>query len=257
MKISLYESDESDADHDQHNTAFVMWPSAVMLSRYIAQHPSILQDGGDILELGAGCGLVGLTAARLLQEQEKEQISNPSTVIFTDYNPVALENIQRNIRLNELEHVDCVGLDFFDQIPDDDDTNWKDMSGQPRPQVSLILGADLMAYSNDATLVANSIQTALAEGGKALIYSPAKGTRFGVADFPEACYSLGLDVEETTTNAPTSSLSSSSNQEGEHKNEDSNELLQKELEKSGYEGRNGPSGYDFTMFTVTKPVTTS
>ena len=63
-----------------HATGFVMWPSAVMLSRWLARNPSIVLGGrgggaaeasaaaeGDILELGAGCGLVGLTAAALLR----------------------------------------------------------------------------------------------------------------------------------------------------------------------------------------------
>jgi hypothetical protein len=60
-----------------HDTGLVMWPSSVMLARYLTQHPSIVRDcSGDILELGAGCGLVGLTAARLLQLHDDDDNNN-------------------------------------------------------------------------------------------------------------------------------------------------------------------------------------
>eukprot|EP00984_Skeletonema_dohrnii_P022790 scaffold11906_cov72-Skeletonema_dohrnii-CCMP3373.AAC.1 len=66
------------------------------------------------MELGAGCGLVGLTAATLLQNHTDED--NDDKVIFTDYNPVVLENLQKNIDLNDFD-VDhkVLGLDWFDQ----------------------------------------------------------------------------------------------------------------------------------------------
>lgn len=246
VKIRLYETDEnSDDEGEYHHTGFVMWPSAVMLSRYITQHPSIIvEEKGDILEIGAGCGLVGLTAAALLNQQKTpEGTGGNSKVMITDYDPAVIDNIKRNIRLNELEGADGVGLDFFDQKPEDENKFWIDTKGNHQPQVPLILGADLMAYSNDASLVANTIQCALIEGGKALIYSPNKSYRFGVGDFPEACHELGLNVEETDHEPVSSS---------------SNQLLLEELERSGYDkDRNGAHHYDFTMFTVTKPIKTS
>eukprot|EP00957_Ditylum_brightwellii_P207385 15352764-Ditylum_brightwellii.AAC.1 len=75
-----------------------------------------------------------------------------------------------------------IGLDFFDQLPEEaaavlqleafdnkhnlssDDQYWLDMDGIQRPQLSLILASDMMAYSNDADLVANTIMKALVEG---------------------------------------------------------------------------------------------
>mmetsp|Transcript_6806 Transcript_6806/g.9937 ORF Transcript_6806/g.9937 Transcript_6806/m.9937 type:complete len:263 (+) Transcript_6806:122-910(+) len=243
FKIRLHETDENSDDEDEyHHTGFVMWPSAVMLSRYITQNPSILSEGeGDILEIGAGCGLVGLTAAALLNKQQTTNEGQNGTVIITDYDPAVIENIERNIRLNDLEGADGVGLDFFDQKPEDENNVWIDTKGVHRPQVNLILGADLMAYSNDASLVANTIHCALSEGGKALIYGPNKSYRFGVGDFPEACHELGLLVQEKDYD-PMSSISS--------------QLLIEELEQSGYDkDRNGAHHYDFTMFTVTKPTT--
>lgn len=63
----------------------------------------------------------------------------------------------------------------FDQHPDKDDTDavereentWVDTDGKSHGQVRLIIGADLLVCSNDAELVAETIECALMEGGRA------------------------------------------------------------------------------------------
>lgn len=63
----------------------------------------------------------------------------------------------------------------FDQHPDKDDTDavereentWVDTDGILHGQVRLIIGADLLVCSNDAELVAETIESALMEGGRA------------------------------------------------------------------------------------------
>mmetsp|Transcript_30183 Transcript_30183/g.43866 ORF Transcript_30183/g.43866 Transcript_30183/m.43866 type:complete len:490 (-) Transcript_30183:233-1702(-) len=287
----------TDDETEQHDTGFVMWPSAVALSRWITKNPSVVLNagaacnatnggvGGGILELGAGCGLVGLTAATLLrqqlelttqEEEEEKQHDGDSyeggTLFLTDYNPTCLENLIRNIRLNDLgkktesgrttSPTVVVGLDFFDQLPEEEaaalqlevfnnnqnlsseDQYWLDMDGTQRPQVSLILASDVMAYSNDADLVANTIMTALVEGGRAILVSPSIG-RFGVEDFPECCRNVGLDVEVTR-------LESDHDSEESNLTEEEQDTLVQELESAcvGFK-----ENYKFTMFTIDKPIT--
>lgn len=64
LKIKLHQATDDDDDQGENetNTGFVMWPSAVMLAHHITKHESIIlgddtRPDGDIMELGAGCGL--------------------------------------------------------------------------------------------------------------------------------------------------------------------------------------------------------
>lgn len=266
-----------DAETDTHDVGFVMWPSAIMLSRWMARHPSIVLDCcssdsatsgiATILELGAGCGLVGVTAAALLNQHYRRDRNDGSTtagedgneggernrvnVILTDYLPTILENLERNLLLNGLNDnhriASVSGLDFFDQ-PGNSDYNgddadnespasggWIDMEGVRRPQVQLILGADIIVYSNDATMVANTIHSALVEGGKAVVMS--RDRRFGVEDFPYACERVGLNI--TTTDLGMGAGSQDAQ-------------LVRDLEHTPSYNQ----GYDLIMFTIDKPMST-
>ena len=394
LTIFVHQAEALDGS-EFHDTGLVLWPSAVMLSRWLAYHPSIVLDrssrssntstisttttaaatttcddnahanthtnrggGGDILELGAGCGLVGLVAAALLRQQTQDDehrhnrqqpqeprmvedepctttddicgdvftslpfYSPPSapveesaqarlgsrrnnkpqqpkkrTVIFTDYSTLARENLERNVILNQLEQSSSVlGLDFFDQedctkttptttgLTNDEgnqattinptaNTTWTDMEGKEHPQVSLILAADIICYSNDATLVAQTIQSALMEGGRAIVMGPDENRRFGLAFFVEACEQHGLIVNVTTL--PPNSAShdriaisttgtgngtvpmpfESSPCTGTAKSEqaESEELLSHDLHQtSGF--INQGYDYNFHMYTVDKPI---
>lgn len=259
--MRLNQSDAND-DNDMHNTGHVMWPSAVLLAHYLSKNPSVVygkdETPGDILELGSGCGLAGLTAATLLQNNS----NNDDKVIFTDYNEDCLKLLEKNICLNEFDtDHKVIGLDWFDQQPVDNDVEeekkdvtreentWLGMDGLGHEQVRLILGADLLVCSNDADLVAGTIDNVLMEGGRAIIVGPDEWTRFGVRNFPEACRSLGLkvSVDEDMLEA----------NENESEQDDSQQQLMNELELGGFNQRSSTSDHDFTMFTIDKPITSA
>mmetsp|Transcript_7692 Transcript_7692/g.15707 ORF Transcript_7692/g.15707 Transcript_7692/m.15707 type:complete len:304 (-) Transcript_7692:1820-2731(-) len=277
-KILLHQATNADEDQglSETNTGFVMWPSAVMLSHHISKNPSIVlgddnSPDGDVMELGAGCGLVGLTAATLLQNHTDED--NDDKVIFTDYNPVVLENLQKNIDLNDFD-VDhkVLGLDWFDQeehqeqqqqqSDDGSDTTgeetttnttttttWVDVEGNEHAQVRLILGADLIVCTNDADLVASTIDSALIDGGKAFILGADQYTRFGVQNFPDACRQLGLKVVVHEDLLETN-FAIAEEVDGEVQQEQ----LMEELELGGYNQRAATMAHDFTFFHITKPI---
>lgn len=83
------------------------WAAAIVLSDLLVTR------GGDIherlssssssplkvMELGAGTGLVGLVCARLLQRLASPQ-TTPHQVILTDYHPLVLANLERNVQAN-------------------------------------------------------------------------------------------------------------------------------------------------------------
>jgi hypothetical protein len=161
------------------------------------------------------------------------------------------------------------GLDFWDQ-PDGAERNnitedskdedneyisssskkqaWVDMDGTPRAQVSLILGADILCYSNDAELVANTIQAALVDGGQAILVSADANLRFGVEHFPEACENAGLEIVTTKLVADQRPNQQSSAESGGDSHGD--ELLVHDLKQTtGY-----TTDYTTFMFHITKPI---
>lgn len=251
-----------------------------MLSHHISKNPSIVlgdesSPDGDVMELGAGCGLVGLIAATLLQQNSNTEdgsstTNNEDKVIFTDYNPVVLENLQKNIELNDFD-VDhqVLGLDWFDQevhqeqqqqqqqqSDDGSDTTadetttstWIDVDGNEHAQVRLILGADLLVCTNDADLVASTIDSALVDGGKAFILGADQYTRFGVQNFPDACRQLGLQVSVQEDILESSFAAEEVDGEMQH------DQLMEELELGGYNQRASTMAHDFTFFEITKPI---
>ncbi|VEU40036.1 unnamed protein product [Pseudo-nitzschia multistriata] len=271
LKVMIHQV-TSEEETETHDTGYVMWPASVILARYLAENPSLFlgtanNEIGDILELGAGCGLVGLVVATLLRQHKKEQrvgceetkdgfdhdssVSNTS-VIFTDYLPAILDNIERNIWLNDIDKssVRVAGLDFFDQPGNDDskydgsEQNWIDMEGAKQPQVSLVLGADILPYSNDAVNVANTIFAALVEGGKAFVISPRENKRYGVYDFPKACRNAGMDVSIITCAKSAGSKYSS----GE-------EIMVENTSEEELDHFIGNYDVEFFIFKIEKPLT--
>lgn len=168
----------------QEDVGFVMWPSAVAMSQYLVSHPSIVENK-TVLELGAGCGLTGLTASTL----------NPSNVVLSDFNPKVLENLQRNIALNNANKTTTsVGLDFYQQSGESDDC-WIDIDGNSHSTVDIIIAADIICQPSDAAAAAKTIHDALSNNGKALIICASGQHRFGVDCFEQECIKTGLHVE--------------------------------------------------------------
>lgn len=185
-----------------------MWPSAVVLSRWLASNPTFVT-GKRCLELGAGCGLVGLAAARLQQKHviisggnrsennECEQQSPCGCVILTDFNKSVLENLKRNVDLNDVaEQCQVSGLDFYEQkgsmSDDKTTTTWRDIDGVQHEQVDVVLAADMICQPDDAYASARTIHDCLRIGGRAVVVCADASHRFGVDHFEDACRQVGL-----------------------------------------------------------------
>lgn len=185
----------------QEDVGFVMWPSAVILSAWVVSNPHLLS-GKTVLELGAGCGLVGLVAAGV----KKADVENgrrttecaASEVLLTDFNRVVLRNLEQNIRLNSLaEFARTEMLDFYAQRGSDDAGGWLDGSGEKREPVDLVLAADVICKPEDAVAAANTIFDCLKPGGDAYTVSADAMHRFGVERFESECSRLGMNVYAT------------------------------------------------------------
>jgi predicted nicotinamide N-methyase len=178
----------------------VMWPSAVVLSQWLVTNPSVVR-GKRVLEIGAGCGLTGLVAARLQQKYNALTLTltdeplPPQEVILSDFNTTVLQNLQRNVVLNDLTEgcrVSVMGLDFYQQCGTS--LCWRDMNGVEHEQVDVVLAADMICQPADAVGAANTIYDALRPGGRAIVVCADAAHRFGVDIFPAECRRVGLEI---------------------------------------------------------------
>lgn len=78
----------------QGTTGLRTWEAALHLGKYLALHGENLIKGKNILELGAGTGLVSLFTAKYLE---------PSYVAVTDGDEAVVDSINTNLYLNGLE----------------------------------------------------------------------------------------------------------------------------------------------------------
>ena len=168
-----------------------MWPSAVLLSHWLVQNAFIVRRPGiRCLELGAGCGLVGLVAGRL----------GASSVILTDFNQTVLRNLEQNVQLNDVtDRCKVVGLDFYQQLgPQGGPTEngWLDLDGNHHEPADLVFAADMICNVDDAYHCANAIHDSLRPDGRAICVCATSEHRFGVDHFEKACRGTGLKVQK-------------------------------------------------------------
>lgn len=175
----------------------VLWPASVFLSHWLVKHckevlpiheESVCAPPVRIVEVGAGCGLVGLTAARLLEFHNNSTVSqNATSVVLTDHpdHTVVLENLRRNVQLNGLDRLCRVdGLDFNEihtAIP-------------THQSYDLVLAADVICQHADAVGLGQALQRlARPKGGKVVIVSGAAHHRYGVEMLPKQLPCIGWD----------------------------------------------------------------
>jgi predicted nicotinamide N-methyase len=176
-----------------------MWPSAVALSRWLMTNPSAVC-GKRVLEIGAGCGLTGLVAARLQKQWDADssnvldqQQQQRQGVIISDFNTTVLQNLQHNVVLNSVDDIcNVVGLDFYQQSGTA--SSWKGMDGAARDQVDVVLAADMICQLSDAVGAANTVHDALLPGGTGIVVCADAAHRFGVDRFHAECQRVGLET---------------------------------------------------------------
>ena len=105
-----------------------------------------------MLELGAGTGLVGVVAAKLLEACRREY-----SMKLTDWQPIILDNLRHNLALNNLDSRTTVGkLDWSIYLGQN--------HGRPTPEhrFDIILGADLVYDLSHIALLHATVASLLA-----------------------------------------------------------------------------------------------
>jgi predicted nicotinamide N-methyase len=183
----------------QGDVGYVMWPSAIVLSRWLLSNPQHIL-GKSVLEIGAGCGLAGIATARIFAQRSNCEETKKTHVTITDVNDLVIDNIAKNIVLNDVSEVAGVAkLDFYEQTGTNESGKWiEGFTFQDREPVEVILAADIICQPSDATAAAKTIYDALVPTGRAFVVCADSEHRFGIEIFQDECERVGLEV--TTTN---------------------------------------------------------
>jgi hypothetical protein len=91
-----------------------LWDGSVVLARWLAANPAVVAHQ-TVVELGAGCGLPGLVAARAA-----------ARVVVTEYIPDLVRNLSYNISINSRDPDE-------DDDDDDDEGEKEDEAARPCP----------------------------------------------------------------------------------------------------------------------------
>jgi len=189
----------------QKDVGFVMWPSAIVLSCWLLSHPEEVHEKR-VLELGAGCGLVGLVAAKLqsmrlgCSPSSSQMATSPSTVLLTDFNEVVVDNLVGNLKLNDLHGIaKACKFDFYGG--DSAQCGVGSTCGKVNGPFDVILASDVICQPEDAFALAGSIASSLRVGGTAIVVCADSKHRFGVEKFEEACrVAPSLSLSRTVLN---------------------------------------------------------
>lgn len=155
-----------------------LWESSVVFSRYIKKNQSIF-DNKSIIELGSGCGLLGI--ACLLY-------TNCQHITFSDYQKSVIDNLVKNIELNKSSHRN-INQSSSKKIMNSSDpssaksfpTNytilnldWRDYEKYKLESYDYIIGSELIYNGGHLEELAKLFKNLLKSDGKALIAMPEK-----------------------------------------------------------------------------------
>jgi len=162
----------SELDEREDGSGHYIWPAALVMARWLVAEPELLPSGV-VYELGSGCGLSGLSAARA-----------GCTVVMTDSSPTVLELLRCNIALN---------TDGMPQlVPDLAFLDWSDRATWPAPGCAdVVMGTDLVYDDGRVSVLCQVIEHLLRPGGVFLHVHPQQG-RMGVSELPDALGALGV-----------------------------------------------------------------
>jgi protein-lysine N-methyltransferase EEF2KMT len=146
---------------DYTSVGLQSWASSILLAERLCANPGKFSldlvtpgRGLHLLELGAGTGLLSITAAKILTSGQVRTPAPPPIVVATDFHPDVLANLQRNVDNN----ADTQGI-LVRKL----DWSQPNSSSVPfdRP-FDVILAADVVYEPSHASWIANCVTKLLA-----------------------------------------------------------------------------------------------
>lgn len=161
-ELAIINADDPFADSenpDQDTTGLSIWSASLVLARWLR---SMSWSESCVIELGSGCGVPGLTVAASQAAALK--------VYVTDLNPLTVENIDHNIKLNGLKNAEALRMD------------WCDRETWPEEKLNFVVGSDLVYQKSLVPLLSSVIMELLSSGGVFYYVAPETG-RDGLESF--------------------------------------------------------------------------
>lgn len=161
-ELAILNADSPFADEDnpdQDTTGLSIWSASLVLARWLK---SKSWSKSRVIELGAGCGVPGLTVA--------SSQAAPQKVYVSDLNPLTVENIDHNIKLNRLKDTEALRMD------------WLDRDTWPKQSIDVVVGSDLVYQKSLVPLLSSVVLELLSSGGVFYYVAPKTG-RDGLETF--------------------------------------------------------------------------
>jgi len=181
FKVRICELPMADGVHA--STGCQLWSSSIVLARHLMARPHVVEKK-KVLEVGAGCGLLGLAVARLAQ-----------STLITDGDEEVVRNLSRNIDLNR-SLWNSNGHDCLKNVTHRV-LRWEELIENPWPKedhVEVIVASDVI-YGNWGETVAEALCKVLLPGGQVLL-AASEDRRGGVRGFQDVMEDYGFGIEE-------------------------------------------------------------
>lgn len=186
------------------HTGSRVWEGSLVLLQWACENPQLFTDRS-VLELGAGCGLLGLAVAK---------VARPSEMVVSDFDghytdastsslvELLLENATSNLSLIGKASLSVWNLDWT--TPSEVTCCWPLSNGGhssvPTRKFEVILGAELLYSIDGAMLLLKTVSVLLADNGVCFLLNNSQ--RSGVPEFIEGCPRLGLGCEQVSFEKP-------------------------------------------------------
>ncbi|CAK9052798.1 unnamed protein product [Durusdinium trenchii] len=142
-----------------------LWDGGILMSAWCASHEDLF-GGEEVLELGSGIGLLGITVSCLA-----------SSVVLSDFGPTGeedgrlvppglLDNLRQNVVLNKITNAEVKHIDWHDFLHISSAATFR-----------RLIAADVVYYSADLPALAATIGAHLCEGGRADILTVRRDWR--------------------------------------------------------------------------------
>ncbi|XP_951974.1 uncharacterized protein TA14865 [Theileria annulata] len=169
-----------DAENSElDSSGLIIWESSVIASFWLSMLAgSNNYSGLNVLELGSGCGLVGISFKVACQYYKQ-----PIKLTLTDYSDKTVENLKYNVELNGLKEdvwVSQLNWNLYDKMPDNE-------------LYDLIIASDLIYDVKLVECLANVINKVLTPKGT-FLYT-YKISRNGSTDFINRLSEFGFQIE--------------------------------------------------------------
>lgn len=146
-----------------------IWEAGIVLSRFLYFNNHLFESK-DILDLGTGVGIVGITAMKY---------ANPKSVVISDYKEDILNNAISNAKKNKVWKDDTTSGLLLD---------WRDYE-KLNKKFDIMVGSDVIYSGSPVQELAKLIEKGLNKGGEAYILIPDQ--RFYAVEFFKAIDAIG------------------------------------------------------------------